>query len=110
MAKAVAEAEFKLDLDSDLSLELNTRDSMELAYPPASSTFTSSIPPRSAGCKEIRTHIGSPTATSPAPLSNKNPLSTLSDELAAKTALQAKANASSQRPPKKQLHTTMQGT
>ncbi|KAF8761833.1 hypothetical protein RHS01_00194, partial [Rhizoctonia solani] len=95
---AAAEAEFELDLDSDLSLELNTRDSMEPAYPPASLIFTSSIPPRSAGCKEIRTHIGSPTATSPAPLSNKNPLSTLSDELAAKTALQAKANASSQRP------------
>ncbi|GAB1519510.1 hypothetical protein RhiTH_002578 [Rhizoctonia solani] len=107
---AAAEAEFESDSDSDLSLELNTRDSMEPAYPPASSIFTSSIPPRSAGCEEIRTHIGSPTATSPAPLSNKNPLSTLSDELAAKTALQAKANASSQRPPEKQLDTTTQGT
>ncbi|GAB1523807.1 hypothetical protein RhiTH_006957 [Rhizoctonia solani] len=68
------------------------------------------IPLHSAGCKEIHTHIGSSTATLPASLSNKNLLSTLLDKLAATTVLQAKANASSQRPPKKQLDTTTQGT
>ncbi|GAB1516983.1 hypothetical protein RhiTH_000026 [Rhizoctonia solani] len=94
---AAAEAEFKLDLDSDLSLELNTRDSME--YP---TTF----------CRLQRDTypLGSPTATSPAPLSNKNPLSTLLDKLAAKTALQAKAKCKFTTPPKKQLDTTTQGT